>query len=391
MAVPSKPVNLYREAEEIRDEHARCRARRAGLYGASPLQEWVSLRAIAAAMTLLAWQGESAAQVATTSTAADAQAVEQDSAEVPAAGVASAEDDDPPPQRGWYADDPVARARALDRGQAVYLDYCAECHGVRGTGWGAAARYLRVRPRDFTKARYKWRRTGSGELPSDDDLLRTVRWGVPGTSMPGWRGRLPDDHLRAVVVYLKTFSASFAEDEIPAAVAIPATAPDFDDAARRRGRHLYVLMRCWSCHGMSGAGDGPSADTLEDSDGRPVEAYDFTSGQLRSGRHPVDIYRSFTTGVNGTPMPEFAEALVFGGDAFEDLSPFADVLADPEKVDLQAYLQAIPTAAAISGMTGAQQEAIASKRRWDLTAYVLSLSEGSAVGRYLFGLPYVTE
>ena len=36
---------------------------------------------------------------------------------------------------------------------------------------------------DFTKGLYKFRTTNSGELPTDEDLFRTISRGIPGTTM----------------------------------------------------------------------------------------------------------------------------------------------------------------------------------------------------------------
>jgi hypothetical protein len=45
---------------------------------------------------------------------------------------------------------------------------------------------LKPRPRDFTTGGYKIRTTETGSVPTDDDLVRTVRQGLYGTAMPGW-------------------------------------------------------------------------------------------------------------------------------------------------------------------------------------------------------------
>ena len=73
---------------------------------------------------------------------------------------------------------------AAPRGKAVYDQHCAECHGATGHGDGPAAPFLTPRPRDFTAGRYKLRTTESGSVPTDDDLARSVREGLPGSAMP---------------------------------------------------------------------------------------------------------------------------------------------------------------------------------------------------------------
>ena len=71
-------------------------------------------------------------------------------------------------------------------------------------------RYLMPRPRDFTTGRYKIRSTETGTMPTDDDLIGSVRQGLYGTAMPGWDRILSDGDIRAVVQYVKSLSPQFA-------------------------------------------------------------------------------------------------------------------------------------------------------------------------------------
>src|SRR5437899_2150357 len=85
----------------------------------------------------------------------------------------------------------AGRATAADPATAVYNHACAWCHGKAGRGDGPAAfsinKYLSPRPRDLTRGRFELRSTPSGELPTDEDLLRTLERGIPGY-MPSFRG-----------------------------------------------------------------------------------------------------------------------------------------------------------------------------------------------------------
>ena len=69
-------------------------------------------------------------------------------------------------------------------GASVYKQHCAVCHGPDGRGNGPAAPSMLPRPRDFTSGRFKYKSTAPGEPPTDDDLLRTVRDGLPASAMP---------------------------------------------------------------------------------------------------------------------------------------------------------------------------------------------------------------
>src|SRR3990172_9228985 len=71
-------------------------------------------------------------------------------------------------------------------GKSIYDARCAPCHGLDGHGDGAAAALLNPRPRDFTSGTFKFRSTETGILPTDEDLVLTVKNGLHGTSMPDW-------------------------------------------------------------------------------------------------------------------------------------------------------------------------------------------------------------
>lgn len=197
------------------------------------------------------------------------------------------------------------KADPMGLGKTVYRRACRPCHGERGDGRSPAARYLDPRPRDLTRGEFKFRSTPSGSLPTDDDLERTILAGVPQSDMPPFRGRLNDAELEAVVVYIKHFSPAFAQRQPEEPVLIP---PRLDQTPESiaNGRIIYEQLRCGTCHGASGRGDGPAADTLRDDEGQPIRAYDFTTGYYKGGGKPEDIYRTVVTGLTGTPMPSYA-------------------------------------------------------------------------------------
>jgi len=198
------------------------------------------------------------------------------------------------------------RSDLVDRGRAVYRQRCVGCHGPEGDGNGAAATFLSPRPRDFTAAVFKFRSTPSGALPTDGDLYRTVTRGVRWTAMPTWH-ELPDKDRLAVVAFIKLFSKRWKEEkpEPP----LVATAPPARAELIARGRDLYGSAKCWECHGESGRGDGPSAAQLKDDLDRPIRPTDFTRGQLKGGGQVVDVFRTMTNGLDGTPMPSFADTM----------------------------------------------------------------------------------
>jgi cytochrome c oxidase cbb3-type subunit 2 len=198
------------------------------------------------------------------------------------------------------------RADLVDRGRAVYTQRCIGCHGVDGDGNGVAATFLSPRPRDFTAAVFKFRSTPSGALPTDGDLYRTVTRGVRWTAMPTWH-ELPDKDRLAVVAFVKTFSKRWKEEK-PEPPLI-ATAPPASGELLTRGRELYASAKCWECHGEHGRGDGPSAAQLKDDLERPIRPTDLTRGQLKGGAQVTDVFRTMTNGLDGTPMPSFADTM----------------------------------------------------------------------------------
>jgi mono/diheme cytochrome c family protein len=196
-----------------------------------------------------------------------------------------------------------------ESGRNLYLKYCSQCHGDKGDAAGYATPHLLPRPRDFTQGRFKVRTTPSGALPSHQDLVNIIRLGMPYTSMPAWP-ELSDGEVSDLAYFLTTFSAEFSSPErVPQPMELP-SAPSSTNESIELGRKLYVDTGCIKCHGNLGRGDGPSAPTLTDDLGQPIRAADLTqSWTFRGGSSREDIFRTMTTGFNGTPMPSFVDSL----------------------------------------------------------------------------------
>src|SRR5436309_1636344 len=178
---------------------------------------------------------------------------------------------------GLYALARLAVVPALTqspRGKVVYDEHCVECHGETGQGDGPAAMFLSPRPRDFTTGKYKIRTTETGSIPTDDDLLQTVRRGLYGTAMPGWDRILSDEDIHAVVDHVKSLSPQFtaAPPKVAAAGAAVPSSPD----SITRGRTVYDRLQCAKCHGADGRGEGAVATTFGDDWNQPLRATDLT-------------------------------------------------------------------------------------------------------------------
>lgn len=81
-------------------------------------------------------------------------------------------------------DQGAQNARSTTLGKSIYDAKCSSCHGLDGKGDGNAAALLSPRPRNFTDGKYEFRTTESGSIPTNEDLIRTVRNGLHGTAMP---------------------------------------------------------------------------------------------------------------------------------------------------------------------------------------------------------------
>ena len=194
-------------------------------------------------------------------------------------------------------------------GQQLYQKYCAQCHGDKGDGNGYATPHLLPRPRDFTTGKFKVRTTPFGALPTHQDLVGIIRRGMPYTSMPGWPD-LTEQQVSDLAYYIKSFSPAFANpDAAPKPIALP-SAPGMTDESIQLGKKLYEETGCIRCHGNLGRGDGPSAPTLVDDLKHPIRPADLSqSWTFRAGASREDIFRTMSTGFNGTPMPGFVDAL----------------------------------------------------------------------------------
>jgi len=192
------------------------------------------------------------------------------------------------------------------------------CHGVEGTGDGPAAVRLWPRPRNFEAGTFKIRHTASGQLPLINvDLLQTVTHGLPGSAMPSWEGILTEDQRKDVLAFVSTqlvkdrdWQDTEFEDfyvlELDKIKATPKTPESI-----KKGSELVQEKKCVECHGMEGRGDG-NAFNLKDDWGFSIQPADWHKcwnfrGSRQDPFNVKNIFRTFSTGINGTPMPSFAD------------------------------------------------------------------------------------
>jgi mono/diheme cytochrome c family protein len=196
-----------------------------------------------------------------------------------------------------------------DAGKALYLKHCSQCHGENGDGEGVAALHLHPRPRNFTTAKFKIRTTPNGALPTHQDLVNIIRRGMPYTSMPAWPN-FTDQEVSDLAYFVTTFSADFTNPERAAKPVDLPSAPKASKESIAAGKKAYEDTGCPRCHGTLGRGDGPSAPTLTDDLSNPIRPADLSQPwTFRGGSSREDIFRTMSTGLNGTPMPSFADSL----------------------------------------------------------------------------------
>ena len=194
----------------------------------------------------------------------------------------------------------------------LYRRHCAHCHGISGDGRGPTAGILNPYPRDYRNGVFKFKSTYTASQPTDEDLRRTVREGIPSTAMPAFV-LLPPDEVEALVEYVKylsirgqmetaltdyVFNELEPEDSldpasnpelkellvndllanimtgwqeaasqiiVPEEPAIPPAdrTPEQIAESAAKGRELFYSAakgNCMQCHGPTGLGDGQQTD-----------------------------------------------------------------------------------------------------------------------------------
>ncbi|MDH5762887.1 MAG: c-type cytochrome [Nitrospinota bacterium] len=240
--------------------------------------------------------------------------------------------------------DPLQKDK-LELGKRVYFKRCVWCHGVEGGGDGPSADRLFTRPRNFIQGTFKIRWTDSGELPMDKNLIDTVKNGLPGSAMPAWGEVLSNDEVVAVVQFVKSLiqDRDFGDEDEevnpqdfgknpwgtsePYHLGVPQA--DID-----AGKEVFIKNKCFECHGGEGRGDGNP--TMKDDWGFQIFAADWQQcwnfrGSRRKAYDPFNVVRTVSTGLNGTPMPNFKDKITIE-DRWK-LAAFVNSLCPRKKID----------------------------------------------------------
>jgi mono/diheme cytochrome c family protein len=217
-------------------------------------------------------------------------------------------------------------------GKRPYNRYCAGCHGENGDGRGPAAIFLHPKPRDFTTGRFKFASVPSGQLPTDQDLHRTLIHGLSGSSMPAWP-LVPEQERRAMIDYLKTFSPRWKESARGVAITV-AEDPYRGDRAEikkaiARGEVVYHgVTTCWQCHPgyvtaqrfeeiyaslkrrpPSLRPDFDKPVLKPDGWGEPLMPTDFLTDRIKTGLEMENLFLVIGAGIGGTAMPSWKDSI----------------------------------------------------------------------------------
>src|SRR5262245_47045967 len=138
-------------------------------------------------------------------------------------------------ERTGVRDDPMPpEPPSAARGEALFRENCAGCHGANGDGGGEEARRLGLTPASFVDGTFM-----RGETPRD--FFNVISVGRRRAGMPEWAESLSVQQRWDAVAYIWTLAHS--------------------RAVLAEGQGLYQVQ-CAGCHGAEGAGDGPQAARL---------------------------------------------------------------------------------------------------------------------------------
>jgi len=200
----------------------------------------------------------------------------------------------------------------LTFGRMVYGHNCKSCHGEQGQGVLAAG--LSIAPRSFSTPR------AATEL-SHDYLFEIVARGIPKTAMLGFSNKIPDEHIHAVVDFVRAEFMVATPTFISSANNTPAGIPlaDMPSAATSAvdmnlpmpknligNAHLggqFFMGNCATCHGMLGNGQGPRSTFMA------AKPRNFLDDFSRAALNRPAIFSAVTLGRVGTEMPAWGQVL----------------------------------------------------------------------------------
>jgi mono/diheme cytochrome c family protein len=289
--------------------------------------------------------------------------------------------------------------KTLAEGSRLYRRHCLHCHGLTGDGHGPTGPWVNPHPRDYRLGKFKFT---SSDQPSGsrkarrEDLLRTLKQGVEGTSMPSFALLDEETELQPIISYIIHLSlrgqielgvladvlgpnadkdAGVDEDairekldnlwktwvgtekkhistgKVPAYASVPeGQLSDAEkterkkelDASIRRGFDQFTTgsAQCLKCHNDFGR---PNDGAYRYDDwGTIVRPANLTAGVYRGGRRPLDLYYRIHSGINGSGMPAYINSPLSSEQVWDVVNflealPFPNML--PPEVREQVYVK----------------------------------------------------
>jgi mono/diheme cytochrome c family protein len=214
--------------------------------------------------------------------------------------------------RSTFMPSPVETANS--RGRQVFSKNCSVCHGEKGDGRSRAQASLNPPPRDFTAA------AARSEL-SAQRMFTSVTFGRADTAMAGFKNRLSEEDIRAVVAYIRADFMGLeavVDGPVSTSAKLPATAPGalarpltvnmaapmpqgLKGDAEKGG--AFYLGNCATCHGKSGDGRGPRAYFIN------PKPRNFLHSASRQEFNRVKLFEMISNGERGTEMPAWKQVL----------------------------------------------------------------------------------
>jgi mono/diheme cytochrome c family protein len=282
-------------------------------------------------------------------------------------------------------------AATLEKGSMVYRRHCLHCHGLDGDGRGPTGPWVSPHPRDYRQGKFKFMSTAldvrGARKPRREDLVRTVRMGIDGSSMPSFsllteteldhvvsyvihlslRGEVEYDTMRNILTNngkdnleggeigehcesrLKLFLTGWANSVKPEE---PKPYPYKDEQLQESIKRGYALFTdtksaasCIGCH----LDYGRQVPFRYDDWGTLVRPANLTTGVYRGGRRPIDLYWRIRLGVPPSQMPAATDLKrdeAKGTDEYWDLVNFVQALPYPQMLpdDLRKRIYPEPTA-----------------------------------------------
>jgi len=84
------------------------------------------------------------------------------------------------------------------RGEAIYQQHCARCHGALGDGLGRDVKELIVPPANLRAPQFRSK--------TDMELLLSIKQGVLFSPMHGWQDRLSEQEMWDVLSYIRSLA-----------------------------------------------------------------------------------------------------------------------------------------------------------------------------------------